>query len=146
MAMEISKKLNLLPSSVKFEFAGLVNDVMQYLALYYVLVLPSRLDGRPLVVMEALACGLPVIASNVGALPDLIEDGKNGYLVPAANAKKFAVKVETVAGDKALLKQLKAGARHTAEEKLDGNQAYSDYEISLCEAIKMHRKVDALTL
>ena len=146
MATEISKQLNLLPPSVKFVFAGLVNDVNQYLALYDVLVLPSRLDGRPLVVMEALACGLPVIASNVGALPDLIEDGKNGYLVPAANAEKFAVKVETLAGDKALLKQLKAGARLTAEEKLDGNQAYSDYEISLCEAIKMHRKVDAFTL
>jgi glycosyltransferase involved in cell wall biosynthesis len=78
MATEISKQLNFLPPSVKFEFAGLVNDVNQYLALYDVLVLPSRLDGRPLVVMEALACGLPVIASNVGALPDLIEDGKNG--------------------------------------------------------------------
>ena len=144
MAKEISEKLQSLPPSVKFEFAGLVDDVNQYLALYDVLLLPSRLDGRPLVVMEALACGLPVIASNVGALPDLIEDGENGYLVPAANAAIFAERVRTLAGDRALLARLKSGARHTAEENLDANKAYRDYDIALREAIEFKQDVKTL--
>ena len=81
----ISRKVEALPTGIRFEFAGLVDDVDQYLALYDVLILPSRFDGRPLVVMEALACGVPVIASDVGGLPDLVSDGKNGFLVPPAD-------------------------------------------------------------
>ena len=142
MAKEISEILKLLPSSLKFVFAGLVDDINQYLALYDLLVLPSRLDGRPLVVMEALAHGLPVIASNVGALPDLIQDGKNGYVVPAAKARAFAERVRTLAGDRALVARLKHGARQSAEENLDAAQAYCDYDIALREAIEIHKNIN----
>ena len=106
------------------------------------LVLPSRLDGRPLVVMEALAYGIPVIASDIGALPDLIQDGENGYVVPAANARVFAERVRTLAGDRALVARLKSGARHSAEENLDADQAYCDYDIALREAIEIHKNIN----
>ena len=138
MTEALSIQAKALPSSVRFEFAGLVDDVNQYLALYDVLILPSRLDGRPLVVMEALASGVPVIASNLGGLPDLIEDGVNGFLVPAANAKNFAGIINTLAADKEMLARLKASARQTAEEKLDANAAYSEYETALREVMPTH--------
>ena len=52
-----------------------------YIGASDVLVLPSKSEGLPDCVQEAMACGVPVIATNVGGLPELIEDGINGYLV-----------------------------------------------------------------
>ena len=131
----IEKEVGQLPPGVRFEFAGLVDDVGEYLALYDVLILPSRFDGRPLVVMEALASGVPVIASNVGGLPDLVFDGKNGFLVPSADAKMISDHILRLAENRPLLAMLKEGARRIAEEKLDANLAYRDFEASLCNAI-----------
>lgn len=53
-------------------------------------VLPSRSEGIPVSVMEAIASSLPVIATSVSGLPEIIEDGKNGILVPPEDAKKLA--------------------------------------------------------
>ena len=131
----IMKKVQELSMGGRFEFAGLVDDVDQYLALYDVLVLPSRFDGRPLVVMEALACGVPVIASDVGGLADLVSDGVNGYLVPPADATIIADRIVRLAENRPLLATMKEGARKLAEERLDANIAYRNFEASLLRAI-----------
>lgn len=142
MSDELIEKIKLLRSSVKFDYVGLVDDVEAYLALYDVLILPSRFDGRPFVVMEALACGVPVIASNVGALSELIEDGRNGYLVPAGNAKIFAEKVRGLAQDRSLLGKLKIAARSTSESKFDAVQAYREYEAALRDVVQLNRSAN----
>ncbi len=143
MSAALKMQIELLPICVKFEFAGLVDDVEPYLALYDILILPSRVDGRPLVVMEAQACGVTVIASNVGALPDLIEDGRNGYLVPIGNTRLFAAKIRELAKDISLLEELKKGARCAAENKMDAAKAHYEYDIALREIIKINEKVNA---
>jgi O-antigen biosynthesis protein len=137
MASEISALAQKIPSQIKFVYAGLVDDVDEYLALYDVLVLPSRIDGRPLVVMEALACGVPVIASNVGALSDLIEDGVNGYLLSPAAPVEFANCIRYLVANAQMLNQLKTNARASAERNLDSNLAYAEYEKVLCNAINL---------
>jgi glycosyltransferase involved in cell wall biosynthesis len=133
---EICKLIAKLPKTVKFIYAGLVDNVDEYLALYDILILPSRTDGRPLVVMEALACGVPVIASNIGALPDLIEDGINGYLLQAIDTQGFADCIAHLVDDKLLLNKLKVGARASAEHRLDSQLAYQNYETALIDAIQ----------
>jgi glycosyltransferase involved in cell wall biosynthesis len=142
MSAVLMRQIELLPASVKFEFAGLVENVEPYLALYDVLILPSRVDGRPLVVMEAQAYGLPVIASHVGALPELIEDGCNGYLISIGNANLFAARIKELAENRLLLERLKVGARNAAEIKMDAKKAHYEYDVALREVIEINRSTN----
>jgi glycosyltransferase involved in cell wall biosynthesis len=64
--------------------------VAEWLAVSDVLCLPSRSEGSPNVVVEALACGVPVVASRVGGIPDLVTSGVNGLLVPPADPARLA--------------------------------------------------------
>jgi glycosyltransferase involved in cell wall biosynthesis len=66
----------------KIEFAGNVDNVNEYLSNTRMFVLPSRWEGFGLAILEAMAARLPVVASNVGGIPEIIEDGKDGILVP----------------------------------------------------------------
>jgi O-antigen biosynthesis protein len=135
---EIIQAAALLPKSARLEFVGLVDDVYEYLHLYDILILPSLFDGRPIVVLEALACGVPVIASNIGGLPSLIDEGQNGYLVPVGDVQGFVDRISIVQKDASLLTRLKLNARRTAEDRLDSNKAYEAYESALNKAIGLH--------
>jgi len=66
-------------------FTGYRNDVNKFMSAADVLVLPSLSEGCPVVVLEASASGIPVIASRVGGVPDLIDDGKTGIIVNPKN-------------------------------------------------------------
>lgn len=65
----------------KVHFTGAVPDPRPLLHAADVFVLPSAYEANALVVLEALACGLPVISTRVGFAPDIIEDGSNGFLI-----------------------------------------------------------------
>ena len=64
-------------------FAGHQNDIEEVWSKHDALVLPSRMEGMPLVVVEAMLCGRPCIATNVGGTRELIRDGVNGFLAKA---------------------------------------------------------------
>jgi len=74
------------------EFAGRVphDRVQDYMNQAEVFVLPSLSEGFPVTILEAMACGLPVVATRVGGIPDIIEDGTNGYLVDAMHQEQIA--------------------------------------------------------
>jgi D-inositol-3-phosphate glycosyltransferase len=84
------------------------------LPLYYsaadVAVVPSRYESFGLVALEALACGAAVVASRVGGLATIVQDGENGLLVPWRSAEAFAERVEAVLDDSALAKRIRSGA------------------------------------
>ena len=65
------------------EFAGQQNNIEEIWSKHHALVLPSRFEGMPLVVVEAMLCGRPCIASDVGGNRELIRDGINGFLAKA---------------------------------------------------------------
>ena len=61
-----------------------------------IFVLPSRGDCMPQAVIEAMACALPVVATRVGAIPEMVTDGVNGYLVPARNPRELRSAIEAL--------------------------------------------------
>ncbi len=70
--------------------AGFVPEAARYLKAFDVFVLPSVKEGLPYTIMEAMAAGVPVVASRVGGIPDLIEHGKSGILVPPKDPNALA--------------------------------------------------------
>jgi glycosyltransferase involved in cell wall biosynthesis len=119
-------------------YLGKVADVEAYLGTYDLLLLPSRFDGRPLVVLEALAMGVPVVASRVGGLPELVEDGRNGFLCEPADAEGFARRVLELLSDRARLAGMKRNARAFALEHLGIRRMYEGYRNALLDAIRLH--------
>jgi glycosyltransferase involved in cell wall biosynthesis len=71
-------------------FAGFREDARRLIAQADVLALPSLTEGLPNVVLEAFAAGVPVVATGVGGVPELVRDGENGWLVPPADAGGLA--------------------------------------------------------
>ena len=94
-------------------FLGFRSDARDVVAGFDVLVLPSRSEGTPLTVVEAMHAGVPVVASAVGGIPEQIVDGNTGLLVPPDDPAALARAMACVAGDGALAGRLaEAGRRH----------------------------------
>ena len=87
----------------------------QLLAASDVLVLPSHHEGVPMAILEAMAYGLPVIATPVGGIPDVIQHGREGLLVEVGNRGALTAALARMVAEPALRASLGRGARATAE-------------------------------
>ena len=97
-------------------FMGEATDVQPFLGEAQFAVHPSLSEGLPNAVLEEMAAGLPVIASKVGGIPQLIEDGKTGILVPPGDAGALATAIDALAADPQLRSRLGSAARKRVEE------------------------------
>ena len=90
------------------EFAGRVphERVEDYMNQAEVFVLSSLSEGFPVTILEAMACGLPVVATRVGGVPDIIKNGTNGYLVDTMNQEQIAEALLNLLQDKQLRKDI----------------------------------------
>jgi glycosyltransferase involved in cell wall biosynthesis len=81
--------------SERLKFAGWVSheDLPKYFSLLRLLVLPSYTEGMPNVMLEAMACGTPVVATSVGGIPDVIRDGDTGFLMKDNHPDSIAASV-----------------------------------------------------
>lgn len=77
----------------KVLFLGWRSDVAEIISTFDVFVLPSLNEGMGRVLVEAMAIGKPIVASDVGGIPDLIIHGKNGFLVPPADSEALAMAI-----------------------------------------------------
>jgi glycosyltransferase involved in cell wall biosynthesis len=93
-------------------------------------------EAAGLVIVEALASGLPVLASAIGGIPEFVKDGTNGYLFPAGDSHALANRVERLLADPDLLSAMKTRARTVAVDRFS-------IPARLSEFIGMYRDVRA---
>jgi glycosyltransferase involved in cell wall biosynthesis len=119
-------------------FVGYQRDVAPYYAFFDALLLPSANEGTPVVAIEALAAGLPVVATAVGGVPDVVEDGVDGFLVRRGDVDGLADRLQRLADDPELRRAMgRAGAermpgRYAVERLVDDVDAL--YRELLAEA------------
>ncbi len=99
-------------------FTGVRRDVERLYAAMDVFVLPSTCsEAFGMVIIEAMAMGKPVIGTEVGGIPELISDGRNGLLIPPGNAKALAAAIRKCMADRDLAARIAAGGRLTVESQ-----------------------------
>ena len=100
----------------QIHFAGFQGSPTEWMQMMDCLVQPSLTEGTPNTVLEALCLKLPVIASAVGGVPDLIVDGRNGLLVPPADVEQMTAAMKKMWLSPDLRSQLAAGAEDLLQE------------------------------
>lgn len=93
-----------------------------------VLVVPSLLDGRPNIIMEANAAGVPVIAAPVGGIPEMIDDGVNGYVSRPDEVGRLRSLFESWLASPQTLTELSIGARHVAVTRFSAQRMVDGYK------------------
>jgi glycosyltransferase involved in cell wall biosynthesis len=99
-------------------FTGKVPNeaVPEHMAAGNVFVLPSLSEGFPLVVLEAMAAGLPIVATNVGGIPEFIVNAENGFLVEPKDPEQIAEKVCLLLGDDELRRRISENNKEKARD------------------------------
>lgn len=109
-------------------FMGKSRDVDPYIASADVFLLPSSQESFGLAALEAMAYGVPVVATNVGGLPELIENGVTGYLSPLGDIDSMANQVLQLLEDKDVYEKISKAAQKVAQEKFSVKKILPIYE------------------
>ncbi|MFO0624669.1 MAG: glycosyltransferase family 4 protein [Polyangiales bacterium] len=106
---------------------GLLEDPVPWMRCCDVVLLPSLVDGRPNTVLEALALGVPVLATRVGALPDLVASGERGAVFDGCDVAAWAAVVRRLRAEPETLRAWSLAARAHAVSQLDVRRANAEY-------------------
>jgi glycosyltransferase involved in cell wall biosynthesis len=99
----------------RVRFLGHRDDIPDLLAACDLFLMPSQTEGLPLAAIEALAMGRPVVGFDVGGVPEVVDDGQTGYLVPYGDQQGFVAAVLRLVGDPARLAEFGARSWRAAE-------------------------------
>jgi len=126
-------------------FAGDSNRVPEMLNAMDVFVLPSLGEGMSNTLLEAMACGLPVLATNVGGNPELIENNVNGCLFTPGDAEWLASKLKFLTRDPSLVHQLGTSARRRTIETFSLSRMLETYRSFYLDLVARRRVAAART-
>lgn len=110
------------------EVLGPKTNVVEYLQAADIWTLPSRTEGLPLSLLEAMACGLPVVASRVGGIPDVVKDGVNGLLIPPEDTVALADRLQHAVKLDESVQELGRRAVETVRESFDTEVSAKKYD------------------
>ncbi len=102
------------------------NEIANWLSVSDIFVLPTHYEGLPNVVLEAMSCGLPVVASNVGGIPEIIESGKNGILTKSKNVNSLTKSINYLLINEETANNLGSAGRKTIESKFSWERNAKD--------------------
>ncbi|MEO0202747.1 MAG: glycosyltransferase family 4 protein [candidate division WOR-3 bacterium] len=99
------------------EHLGFINDISLFFNKIDVLILPSRKEGLPRVILESFSFGIPVIASNVGGVPEVVKENYNGFLFESENVYELLEKINLLEKNPKIILQISNNCIKTIEEK-----------------------------
>ena len=118
-----------------FSLPGFVHDMRAFYPGLDLYLNTSLHEGIPMGVLEAMACGVPVIAPRVGGLPEMIDDGVEGYLVEGRDSGDFAEKCLALSRDKALRERMSHAAREKIRKEFSVEHMAGRYYRLYAEAV-----------
>jgi glycosyltransferase involved in cell wall biosynthesis len=98
------------------EFVGFVDNVAEYLATFDVFIYPSLREGLGSSLLDAMHFGLPIVASEVGGIPEIVEDQVNGLLIPPGNSRELSAAIQRVVADAGLRESMRRQNRSKAAQ------------------------------
>lgn len=122
-------------------FTGMAtrDEVTSYMDGARLLVQPSLQEGQPNTVMEAMASGVPVVASRVGGVPDLVRDGETGFLIDPGDVATLAARIREVTSDAALWTKLSNASRREIQ-RYEWPSVIAQLEHQLCLTVEHARE------
>jgi len=109
-------------------FAGFRSDIKEILCAVDLLVIPSLLEGFPMITLEAMAMAKPIVATNIDGITEQITDGVNGILVPPKDPPALAKAVLRVLNDKELARSMGLAARKKVEQEFSVEKMIAETE------------------
>lgn len=130
---EMIKDLNL---SVNVKIVGFIDNSKMYdfISQHHLMAMPSRREGFGVAVLEASACGRPVIATKVGGVPEVLIDGKTGLLVPSEDENKLAEAILRLAKDSNLMRKMGQAGYEFVKDNYD-------WELSLDKMTALYERL-----
>jgi N-acetyl-alpha-D-glucosaminyl L-malate synthase BshA len=125
---KISNRVKELGLQNRVSFLGKQDEVAQIISLADIMLLPSEKESFGLVALEAMACGVPTVASNAGGIPELVTHGQTGYLAPVGDTVQMSEYVLKLLSDEALYQSFSQACVQRARDQFCVEQLTEQYE------------------
>jgi N-acetyl-alpha-D-glucosaminyl L-malate synthase BshA len=112
----------------RVHFIGKQDNVNELLPLADLMLMPSEMESFGLAALEAMACGVPTIATDVGGVPELIDNGRNGLLFGVGDVEAMSAAAIALLGDEAQLRAMSEAGRKTAQDHFCASRVIPVYE------------------
>ncbi|WP_124727366.1 N-acetyl-alpha-D-glucosaminyl L-malate synthase BshA [Staphylospora marina] len=137
---KVMERVNELELQDKVIFLGNQDEVSQLISLADLLLLPSAKESFGLVALEAMACGVPTVASNIGGIPEVVEDGVTGFLSEVGDVEKMAMDAVRLLKNEALARQFSEAGLQRVKTKFCGLRIVKEYEELYREVLEGKRE------
>jgi N-acetyl-alpha-D-glucosaminyl L-malate synthase BshA len=131
-AQALARRLGVLD---RLRFLGTQQDIAEIAAMADVFLLPSELESFGLSALEAMACGVPVIGSDAGGLPEVVRHAESGYLLPVGDVEGMAARTIEILKDDERRRAMGEAARHRVESLFDADRVVSQYEAAYARVL-----------
>ena len=109
-------------------FLGKQTDIQDFLSISDLVICTSKTESFGLTILEAMSCGVPVLSTRVGGIPEIVENEKQGFLLDGLDIDEFALAGKTILSDKKLQDEMSKSGMKRARDKFDAKKIIPQYE------------------